>query len=124
MKQRYQINKQRALQQFCKEAGASEQQLQLALALPEVLALVQRGLANVALAVFTKLAEEIMRWEVSTLAGPKNQAKADRQNVRWGSQTGYCVVGGQKVPLQRRACATCGTGKFRSAATKCCSKPP
>ena len=101
MKQRYQINKQRALQQFCKEAGASEQQLQLALALPEVLALVQRGLANVALAVFTKLAEEIMRWEVSTLAGPKNQAKADRQNVRWGSQTGYCVVGGQKVPLQR-----------------------
>lgn len=101
MKQQYQINKQRAAQQFRSQAGASEQQIQLALPLPEVLALVQRGLMNLALAAFTKLAEELMQWEVTTLAGTKNQAQAGRTNLRWGTQTGYCVVGGQKIPLQR-----------------------
>lgn len=101
MKKQYQIDKQRAAQQFRKEAGASEEQIQFALPLPEVLALVQRGLMNLALAAFTKLAEEMMRWETSALAGPRNQADPSRQNSRWGTQSGYCVVGGQKVPLQR-----------------------
>lgn len=101
MKKRYHINKQRAAQQFRKQAGATDEQIQFALPLPEVLALVQQGLMNLALAAFTKLAEEMMRWEATALAGPKNQANADRENTRWGTQTGYCVVGGQKVPLER-----------------------
>jgi hypothetical protein len=74
MKKTYQINEQRATQRFRKEAGASNEKLQLALPLPEVLALVQRGLMSLALAAFTKLAEEMMRWEVTRLAGPKHQA--------------------------------------------------
>ena len=101
MKKRYQIDKQRAAQQFRKQAGASDENIQLALPLPEVLALAQKGLMNLALAAFTKLAEEMMHWEVGRLAGPKNRADAERDNVRWGAQTGYCVVGGQKVPLKR-----------------------
>lgn len=101
MKKRYQIDKQRAAQQFSKQASATEEQIQFALPLPEVLSLVQQGLMSLALAAFTKLAEEMMEWEVNTLAGPKNQASASRQNERWGTQAGYCVVGGQKVPLQR-----------------------
>jgi transposase-like protein len=100
LKKRYQIDKQRAAQQFCKAAEASTDELQLALPLPEVLALVQRGLMNLALAAFTKLAEQMMGWEVTTLTGPKNRADGSRQNTRWGAQTGYCVVGGQKVPLK------------------------
>ena len=101
MKKTYQIDKQRATDRFGKMAGASDQQIQFALALPEVLALIQEGLMKLALTAFTKLAEEMMRWEVATLVGPKNQADSARQNMRWGAQTGYCVVGGQKVPLQR-----------------------
>ena len=101
MKRRYQINKQRAAQQFRKRAGASQDNIQLALPLPEVLALAQKGLMSLALAAFTKLAEEMMHWEVGELAGVKNQAQASRENLRWGTQTGYCVVGGQKVPLDR-----------------------
>jgi putative transposase len=101
LKKQYQIDKQRAAQQFRKEAGATQEQIQFALPLPEVLALVQRGLMNLALAAFTKLAEEMMRWETSALAGPRNQADPSRQNSRWGTQAGYCVVGGQKVPLKR-----------------------
>jgi putative transposase len=101
LKRTYQINKQRAAQQFRKQAGASNENIQLALPLPEVLALAQKGLMSLALAAFTKLAEEMMHWEVGTLAGPKNRADAGRENKRWGAQTGYCVVGGQKVPLER-----------------------
>jgi transposase-like protein len=101
MKKTYQIDKQRATQQFRKEAGASTEHLQLALPLPELLQLMQRGLMNVALAAFTKLAEAMMHWEVDRIVGPKNQAKDDRETSRWGSQKGYCVVAGQKVPLER-----------------------
>ncbi len=42
-----------------------------------------------------------MQWEATTLAGPKNRADASRENQRWGTQNGYCVVGGQKIPLKR-----------------------
>jgi putative transposase len=101
LKKQYQIDKQRAAQRFRKEADGSEEQIQFALPLPEVLALVQQGLMNLALAAFTKLVEEMMRWEVTGLVGPKNQANSKRKNSRWGTQAGYCVVGGQKVPLQR-----------------------
>ena len=102
MKRTYQIDKQRARQQFRKDAaGATEEKIQLALPLPEVLALVQRGLMTLALAAFSKLAEEMMQWEVAGLVGPKNQAHSGRDYLRWGAETGYCVVGGQKVPLQR-----------------------
>jgi putative transposase len=101
MKKRYQIDKQRAAQQFRKQAGASTENIQLALPLPEVLAQVQKGLMSLALAAFTGLAQEMMHWEVAQLVGPKHQPQADRDNVRWGTQTGYCVIGGQKVPLER-----------------------
>lgn len=101
MKRQYQIDKQRAAQQFRQWASATNEQIQFALPLPEVLALAQRGLMNLALAAFTKLAEEMMQWETATLAGPKNQTNPSRENSRWGAQPGYCVVGGQKVPLRR-----------------------
>jgi len=42
-----------------------------------------------------------MDCEVTALVGPKNQAQSGRENVRWGRQPGYCVVGGQKIPLER-----------------------
>jgi transposase-like protein len=101
MKKRYQIDKQRAAQQFRSKAGASQQQIQFALPLPEVLTLVQQGLMQLALAAFVGLAEDLMQWEVADLAGPRNKAESDRENSRWGKEPGYCVVGGQKVPLLR-----------------------
>jgi transposase-like protein len=56
---------------------------------------------HLALTAFTKVAEEMMRWEVAREVGPKSRADPERQKSRWGTQSGYCVVGGQKVPLQR-----------------------
>jgi len=101
MKKPYQIQKQRALQAFRKQSAVSQAPIQFALPLPEVVRLAQQGLMTLALAAFTQVAQHTMNWEVDSLVGPKNQAHADRQFLRWGSEPGYCVVGGQKVPLQR-----------------------
>lgn len=101
MKKRYQIDKQRAVQQFRRIAEQGDRSIQLVIPLKEVLELLQRGLMNLALRTFTQVAEEVMDHEVTALVGPKNQANPERGNARWGSQPGYCVVGGQKIPLER-----------------------
>ncbi len=101
MKKQYQIEKQRAVQQFRQLAAQNDQAIQLVIPLKEVLDLVQRGLMNLALNTFRLLAEEVMDHEVTALVGPKNQADPQRGKVRWGSERGYCVVGGQKIPLER-----------------------
>lgn len=101
MSKRYQIDKQRAAQQFRKAAAATNETIQLAFPLPEVMSLIQKGAMNLALEAFTMLSEEMMRWEAEKLTGPKNKANPERTHVRWGSEPGYCVVGGQKVPLVR-----------------------
>ena len=101
MKKRYQIEKQRAVQRFRKLAAQDDQPIQLVIPLQEILDLVQRGLMNLAMAAFTKLAECVMGHEVTALVGEKNHANPARAATRWGSEPGYCVVGGQKIPLQR-----------------------
>jgi putative transposase len=101
MKKQYQIDKQRAVQQFRRIAEQDDRAVQLVITLKEVLDLVQRGLMNLALRTFTQVAEEVMDHEVTALVGPRNQANPQRGKVRWGSERGYCVVGGQKIPLDR-----------------------
>jgi putative transposase len=101
MKKQYQIYEQRAVQQFRRIAEQDDRAIQLVIPLKEVLDLVQRGLMNLALRTFTQVAEEVMDHEVTALVGPRNQANPERGKVRWGSERGYCVVGGQKVPLDR-----------------------
>lgn len=101
MKRNYQISKARAVRAFNEAAQASQDKVQLALELPEVMKLIGEGLMKLALFAVTKLAEGMMDWEVNQLVGPRHRAQAERACVRWGQQPGYCVVSGQKVPLQR-----------------------
>src|SRR6266852_4724995 len=85
MKKRYQIDKQRAVEKFRQLARRDDQPIQLVIPLKEVIDLIQRGLMNLAMTAFSKLAEEVMDCEVTALVGPKNQANHKRSNVRWGS---------------------------------------
>jgi len=101
LSKRYQIDKQRAAQQFRKAAGATDEKIQLVFPLPEVVSLIQQGLMRLAVKAVLRLSEEMMQWEAEKLTGPRNKADAARTRMRWGSQQGYCVVGGQKVPLDR-----------------------
>lgn len=101
MKKPYQIDKQRAVHEFRRLADQQDQSVQLVIPLKEVVDLAQRGLMCLALRTFTELAESVMHQEVTALVGPKNHPNRERDAVRWGSERGYCVVGGQKVPLDR-----------------------
>lgn len=101
MKKPYQIDREKAVQKFRSAASMSSDAIQLALPMKEAAALIQQGLLQLAVATFTQVAEQMMRWEVDQIAGPKQKAQLLRGAVRWGSQKGYCVVAGQKVPLQR-----------------------
>ena len=42
-----------------------------------------------------------MEEEVRELAGERSQRQSERTANRWGSEHGYCVVMGQKVPIER-----------------------
>jgi transposase-like protein len=42
-----------------------------------------------------------MQEEVRELVGERSQRRAERTANRWGSEQGYCVVMGQKVPVKR-----------------------
>src|SRR5947209_14916229 len=43
----------------------------------------------------------LMQEEVRELAGERSERQTERSANRWGSERGYCVVMGQKVPIQR-----------------------
>ena len=60
-----------------------------------------------------------MQEQVRELVGERSQRQAERTASRWGSERGYCVVMGQKVPVDRPACARRTTGKCGWAATRC-----
>jgi putative transposase len=47
------------------------------------------------------LMDLLMQEEVRGLAGQRSQRQPERAATRWGSERGYCVVLGQKVPIQR-----------------------
>ena len=59
----------------------------------------------------------LMQEEVRELVGERSQRQAERTANRWGSERGYCIVMGQKVPVSGRACAAPTTRKCVWAAT-------
>jgi putative transposase len=101
MKRTYQIDREKAVREFRTAAGKSSASIQLGLPMKEAAELVQQGLMHLALAAFTQVAEQMMRWDVDRMVGPKNTANALRDLLRWGNQQGFCVVSGQKVPIKR-----------------------
>ena len=43
----------------------------------------------------------VMEEEAERLVGPRHQQDEQRSGYRWGNEAGYCVVDGQKVPIDR-----------------------
>ena len=48
-----------------------------------------------------QLMELLMEEEVRELVGERSQPQPERTANRWGKERGYCVVMGQKVPIER-----------------------
>ena len=104
MKREYRVadelGKQRSIGKFREfaEDGAS---VQLVLPLLEVMQLVQDGCGQLLREAGVRLMQLVMEEEAERLVGPRHQQDEQRRGYRWGNEAGYCVVDGQKVPIER-----------------------
>src|SRR5437660_6077493 len=101
MKRRYQIDQQRAVQQFRQLAREQNPNIQMIFPMAEVVGLLQEGVGHLLREAGLTLMNLIMEEEVRHLAGERHQQHPERRAHRWGKEDGYCVVDGQKVPIRR-----------------------
>ena len=101
MKKRYQIEKQRAVQQFRRIAEEHTPNIQMVLPLADIVSLLQEGVGNLVRETGLALMQTVMEEEVRHLAGDRHQQHEGRRAHRWGKEDGYCVVDGQKVPIRK-----------------------
>ena len=97
----YQIDQQRAVQEFRRIASESNPNIQMVLPLASIVSMLQEGVGHLMREAGLLLMMGVMEEEVRQLAGERSVPNADRQASRWGKERGYCVVDGQKVPIQR-----------------------
>src|SRR5450755_3878767 len=101
MKRQYQIEQQRAVQQFRRLATEQNPNIQMVLPLAEIVGLLQQGAGNLLRQAGLALMHLVMEEEVKSLAGERHEQHAGRRAHRWGKEKGYCVVDGQKVPMRK-----------------------
>jgi putative transposase len=101
MQKRYQIDKQRAVQQFRRLATEMNPNIQMILPLAGIAGMLQEGVGHLMREAGLLLMMGVMEEEVRHVVGERSVPNAGRQASRWGKEQGYCVVDGQKVPIQR-----------------------
>ena len=75
--------------------------VQMVLPMAEMVGWLRKGVGELIRQAGLQLMDLVMEEEVQELAGGRSQRQPDRTANRWGSERGYCVVMGQKVPIQR-----------------------
>jgi transposase-like protein len=75
--------------------------VQMVLPMAEMVGWLRKGVGALIRQAGLQLMDLMMQEEVRELAGERSEQQAERTVNRWGSERGYCVVMGQKVPIQR-----------------------
>jgi len=101
MKKPYQIEAQRAIKQLDAMAADGNPAVQMILPMAEMMGWLRKGVGELIRQAGLQLMDLLMQEEVRELAGERSQRQPERAANRWGSERGYCVVMGQKVPIQR-----------------------
>ena len=101
MKKQYQITKRRAAEQFAEWAKTNEVPIQLMIPSPGIAELAQQSLGDLLRSVGKIFIESVMQSEVEQLAGPRSERLVGRGAYRWGSEEGFCIIDGQRVPIDR-----------------------
>ncbi len=101
MKKSYQIETQRAVKQLEAMAGDESLVVQMVLPMAELVGWLRKGVGELIRQAGLQLMDLVMQTEVEELVGKRSQRQAERTATRWGSERGYCVVMGQKAPVQR-----------------------
>ena len=101
MKKQYQINKKRAVDQFHKWATSTDSSVQFTFPTADVAELAQASLGDLLRAVGKVFIETVMESEVEQLVGKRSRRNARRGAYRWGTEAGFCIIDGQRVPIAR-----------------------
>jgi putative transposase len=101
MKKPYQIESQRAVKQLEAMAADGNPAVQMVLPMAEMLGWLRQGVGELIRQAGLRMMDLLMQEEVRELVGERSQRQAERTAHRWGSERGYCVVMGQKVPVER-----------------------
>jgi putative transposase len=101
MKKPYQIESQRAVKQLAEMAADGNPSVQMVLPLAEMIGWLRKGVGELIRQAGLQLMDLLMQEEVREVVGERSQRQAERTASRWGSERGYCVVMGQKVPIER-----------------------
>jgi putative transposase len=101
MKKPYQIESQRAVKRLEEMAWEGNPAVQMMLPMAEMVGWLHKGVGELVRQAGLQLMELLMQEEVRELVGERSQRQAERTANRWGVEHGYCVVMGQKVPIER-----------------------
>jgi putative transposase len=101
MKKPYQIESQRAVMQLEEMAADGNPAVQMVLPMAEMVGWLHKGVGALIRQAGLRVMELLMEEEVRERVGERSQPQADRTANRWGKERGYCVVMGQKVPIDR-----------------------
>jgi putative transposase len=101
VKRQYQISGRGAAEKFRKWALTNPTPIQLTFPIAEVAELAQTSLGDLLRGVGKAFIETVMEAEVEQIAGKRSAPNPDRSGYRWGSEEGFCVIDGQRVPIQK-----------------------
>jgi len=101
MKKPYQIESQRAVKQLEEMATDGNPAVQLVLPMAEMVGWLHQGVGALIRQAGLRVMELLMEEEVRERVGERSQPQPDRTANRWGKERGFCVVMGQKVPIER-----------------------
>src|SRR4051794_31227297 len=101
MKKPYQIDAERAIQQLEHMGADGNPAVQMMLPMAEMVGWLHKGVGELIRQAGVQLMSLLMEAEVQERVGERSERQAERPASRWGSERGYCVVMGQKVPVER-----------------------
>ena len=101
MKKPYQIESQRAVKRLEEMAEEGNPAVQMVLPMAEMVGWLHKGVSELVRQAGLQLIQLLMEEEVKQLVGERSRPSPERTATRWGSERGYCVVMGQKVPVER-----------------------
>ncbi len=101
MKKPYQIESLRAVKRLEEMAADGNPAVQMVLPMAEMIGWLHKGVGELIRQAGLQLIQLLMEEEVKQLVGERSRPLPERTASRWGSERGYCVVMGQKVPVER-----------------------
>ena len=101
MKKPYQIEAQRAVRQLEAMAAEENPAVQMVLPMAEMVGWLRQGVGALIRQAGLRVMELLMEEEVRERVGQRSQPQPERTANRWGKERGFCVVMGQKVPIDR-----------------------